>query len=160
MTVVALLSLFWVCSHVALAGEAAGWKAQWEIAVEAANGPTLTTTITALKRKDRLGERLVKAMVLGIHFARSHRHETERILENLKKRVPEAHGVSTNSVAKLLAKPYPNHQAVANAYELCCMKAPEAKEISPLAMWDIHYLRELDDSGFIDRLYEDTSASA
>ncbi len=124
------------------------------------NGPTLTTTITALKRKDRLGERLVKAMVLGIHFARIHRHETERILENLKKRVPEAQGVSYNSVAKLLAKPYPDHQAVANAYELCCMKASVAKEISPLAMWDIHYLRELDDSGFIDRLYEDTSASA
>jgi ABC-type nitrate/sulfonate/bicarbonate transport system substrate-binding protein len=118
------------------------------------NGPTLTTTLKALNRKDHLGERLVKAMVLGIHFARTRREETERILENLKKRVPEARSVSYNSVAKLLSKPYPDLRAVANAYELCCMKTPEAKEISPLALWDIHYLRELDDSGFIDRLYQ------
>jgi len=34
------------------------------------------------------------------------------------------------------------------------MKAPEANEISPLAMWDLHFLRQLDHSGFIDRLYE------
>ncbi|MBI4489039.1 MAG: ABC transporter substrate-binding protein [Deltaproteobacteria bacterium] len=118
------------------------------------NGPTLTTTLKALNRKDHLGERLVKAMVLGIHFARTRREETERILENLKKRVPEAGSVSYNSVAKLLSKPYPDLRAVAHAYELCCMKEPEAKEISPLALWDIHYLRELDDSGFIDRLYQ------
>jgi len=117
------------------------------------NGPTLTTTITAQKRKDRLGERLVKALVLGIHFARTRREETERILGGLRRNVPLAAGVTYNSVAKLLAKPYPDHWAVANAYELCCMKVPEAQETSPLALWDLHYLRELDESGFIDRLY-------
>jgi len=29
-----------------------------------------------------------------------------------------------------------------------------AKNISPTALWDIHYLRELDHSGFIDGLYQ------
>jgi len=57
-------------------------------------------------------------------------------------------------VAKLAIKPYPDIQAVANAYRLCCMKAPEAKELSPMSMWDLHFLRQLDNSGFIDRLYE------
>jgi ABC-type nitrate/sulfonate/bicarbonate transport system substrate-binding protein len=118
------------------------------------NGPTLTTTVTGLNKYDRFGERLVLAQVLGIHFARTHREETEKLLEALKQREPEARGVSYNSVAKLLAKPYPDHQAVANAYRLCCMKAPEAKEISPLALWDLHFLRQLDNSGFINRLYE------
>ena len=118
------------------------------------NGPTLTTTVTALEKYDRFGERLVLAQVLGIHYARTHREETEKLLEGLKQREPEARGVSYNSVAKLLAKPYPDHQAVANAYRLCCMKAPEAKEISPLALWDPHFLRQLDNSGFINRLYE------
>jgi hypothetical protein len=118
------------------------------------NGPTLTTTVTALEKYDRFGERLVLAQVLGIHYARTHREETEKLLEGLKQREPEARGVSYNSVAKLLAKPYPDHHAVANAYRLCCMKAPEAKEISPLALWDLHFLRRLDNSGFIDRLYE------
>jgi ABC-type nitrate/sulfonate/bicarbonate transport system substrate-binding protein len=118
------------------------------------NGPTLTTTVTALNKYDRFGERLVLAQVLGIHFARTHREETEKLLDGLKQREPEARSVSYNSVAKLLTKPYPDHQAVANAYRLCCMKAPEAKELSPLALWDLHFLRQLDNSGFIDRLYQ------
>jgi len=117
------------------------------------SGPTLTTTMTRLDRSDRLGERLVKALVMGIHFARTRSEETERILEKLRQRVPEAGSVTYNSVAKLLAKPYPDHRAVANAYELCCLKDPKAKEVSPLALWDLHYLRALDSSGFTDRLY-------
>ena len=121
------------------------------------NGPTLTSTLSTLQRKDRLGERLVKAQVLGIHFARTHRGETEKILEGLRQRVPEASNVNYRSVSKLLPKPYPDHEAVTNAYRLCCMKTPEAEELSPLALWDLHYLRELDNSGFIDALYQSPS---
>ncbi|MGH7784007.1 MAG: ABC transporter substrate-binding protein [Candidatus Binatia bacterium] len=117
------------------------------------NGPTLTTTFTALEKYDRFGERLVRAQILGIHFARNRKEETEKILDGLKKREPEARNVSYNGVAKLLAKPLSGAPAVANAYRLCCMKAPEAKEISPLAMWNLHFLRQLDNSGFIDQLY-------
>ncbi|HEY3302188.1 MAG TPA: ABC transporter substrate-binding protein [Candidatus Binatia bacterium] len=116
------------------------------------NGPTLTSTLTTLKNKDRLAERLVKALVMGIAYARQHREETERILAGLRRRVPESNA-TYNSVAKLLAKPYPDHEAIANAYELCCMKDPKAKELSPVSLWDLHFLRELDDSGFIDGLY-------
>lgn len=118
------------------------------------NGPTLTTTIAALDKYDRFGERLVRAQILGIHYGRTRREETEKIIDGLKQREPEARTVSYNSVAKLLAKPYPDLHAVANAYRLCCMKAPEAKEKSPLALWNLHFLRQLDQSGFIDRLYE------
>jgi ABC-type nitrate/sulfonate/bicarbonate transport system substrate-binding protein len=117
------------------------------------NGPTLTTAITALERKDRLGERMVKAIVMGIHFARAHREETERILEALRRREPEAGSVRYESLTRMPIKPYPAVDAVANAYELCLMKIPEAKDFSPLALWDTHYLRDLDQSGFIDELY-------
>ena len=117
------------------------------------NGPTLTTAIIALERKDRLGERMVKAIVMGIHFARTHRDETERILDGLRKREPEAGSVRYESLARRPIKPYPTLDAVANAYELCLMKIPEAKAFSPLALWDTHYLRNLDQSGFIDGLY-------
>jgi ABC-type nitrate/sulfonate/bicarbonate transport system substrate-binding protein len=116
------------------------------------NGPTLTSTIPNLQRKDRLAERLVRALVLGIHYGRTNARETEAMLTDLRRRVPESNA-TYNSVAKLLAKPYPDHRAILNAYELCCMKDPKAKELSALALWDLHYLRELDGSGFIDRLY-------
>jgi ABC-type nitrate/sulfonate/bicarbonate transport system substrate-binding protein len=117
------------------------------------NGPTLTSTLTTLQKKAGLAERLVKAQVMGIHFARTRRGETEDILEGLRRRVTEAKNVSYRSVAKLLPKPYPDHEAVANAYKLCCLKTPETEEMSPMALWDLHYLRELDNSGFIDGLY-------
>jgi ABC-type nitrate/sulfonate/bicarbonate transport system substrate-binding protein len=118
------------------------------------NGPTLTTTLTTLDAKEGLAEGLVKAQVMGIHFARTRRGETEQILEGLRRRVPECKNVTYRSVAKLLPKPYPDHEAVANAYKLCCIKNPEAEEQSPMALWDLHYLRTLDNSGFIDGLYK------
>jgi len=118
------------------------------------NGPTLTSTLTTLQNKEGLAERLVKAQVMGIHFSRARRGETEKILEGLRQRVPECKNVNYRSVAKLLPKPYPDHEAVANAYKLCCLKSPETEEQSPLALWDLHYLRTLDNSGFIDNLYK------
>jgi ABC-type nitrate/sulfonate/bicarbonate transport system substrate-binding protein len=118
------------------------------------NGPTLTSTLTTLQSKEGLAERLVKAQVMGIHFARARRGETVNILVGLGQRVAEAKNVSYRSVAKLLPKPYPDHEGVANAYKLCCLKSPETEEMSPMALWDLHYLRELDNSGFIDALYQ------
>ena len=118
------------------------------------NGPTLTSTLTTLQKKEGLAERLIKAQVMGIHFARTRRGETEKILEGLRQRVPECKNVNYRSVAKLLPKPYPDHEAVANAYKLCCLKSPETEDQSPMALWDLHYLRELDNSGFIDELYK------
>lgn len=117
------------------------------------NGPTLTSTLTTLQNKEGLAKRLVKAQVMGIHFARTRRGETEKILEGLRRRVPECKNVNYRSVSKFLPKPYPDHEAVANAYRLCCLKSPESEELSPMALWDLHYLRALDQSGFIDRLY-------
>src|SRR5262245_37922827 len=115
------------------------------------NGPTLTTSYTVLQKKKGLGERLVKALVLGIHFAKTKRAKTEKILENLNKKKNES--FQYRSLERMPNKPYPDPQGVINAYELGCIKSPEAKRVSPLALWDLHYLRELDNSGFIDKLY-------
>jgi ABC-type nitrate/sulfonate/bicarbonate transport system substrate-binding protein len=115
------------------------------------NGPTLTTSYTVLHKKKELGERLVKALVLGIHFAKTKRDKTEKILRNLNKKKGES--FQYRSLERMPNKPYPDPQGVINAYELGCIKAPEAKQVSALALWDLHYLRELDNSGFIDKLY-------
>lgn len=115
------------------------------------NGPTITTSMRVLRERPEIGERLVKAMLLGIHFVKKNREKTEQILAALKERIPSSGGRYA-SVAKLASKPYPDIRAVENAYRLCCMDAPQAKELSPMALWDLHYLRDLDESGFIDRL--------
>ena len=115
------------------------------------NGPTLTTSYTVLHKKKGLGERLVKALVLGIHFSKTKREKTEKILKNLSKKKGDSFEYRT--LERMPKKPYPDPQGVINAYELGCIKSPEAKQLSPLALWDLHYLRELDNSGFIDKLY-------
>jgi ABC-type nitrate/sulfonate/bicarbonate transport system substrate-binding protein len=116
-------------------------------------GPTITTAINALAAKDQLGERMVKAMVMTVHFARTQPEEASRMLGLPSAAFPEGgRGGRAASMARLPMKPYPDPMAVANAYELCCMQYPEAREVSPLALWDMHYLRELDNSGFIDEL--------
>lgn len=120
------------------------------------NGPTLTTSYTTLHKKKGLGDRLVKAMVLGIHFAKTKKDRTEKILAKLNKRSDESY--QYRSLERMPAKPYPDPQGVINAYELGCIKAPEARQISPLALWDLHYLREIDNSGFIDKLYRNQTA--
>ena len=122
------------------------------------NGPTLTTSYTVLQKKKGLGERLVKALVLGIHFAKTQRQKTQKILDGLNKRTGEDYQYSR--LERMPSKPYPDAQAIINAYDLGCIKAPEAKQLSPMALWDMHYLRELDNSGFIDKLYKRKAASA
>lgn len=118
------------------------------------SGPTITSTLTQLEKMDRLGERLVKAMVLTIHFAKTKGAETERILKDLDRRYPQWAGMTVDRLTRMPAKPYPDVIGIANAYEIACMQYPEAREIDPIALWDMHYLRALDDSGFIDKLYE------
>jgi len=57
-----------------------------------------------------------------------------------------------DSIVKLLQlKPYPTPQAVANTFEIATAEFGAA-DINPLTLWDLHWVKELDDNGFIDKL--------
>jgi hypothetical protein len=49
-------------------------------------------------------------------------------------------------------KPYPTPEAVANTYEIATLEYLGAKGLNPLSLWDLHWVKELDDEGFIDAL--------
>ena len=55
--------------------------------------------------------------------------------------------------AILEKKPYPSLAAIQYVFELAKGQAPDAGLVNPLSLWDMHYLRQLDDSGFIERLH-------
>jgi hypothetical protein len=95
---------------------------------------------------------LVKALLMGIRYASTHREETDRILAALGERLGEPGAYTAARVARMPRKPYPAWAAVGNAWELACRQRPETRQTSPLAVWDLHYLRHLDDSGWIDQL--------
>ena len=52
-------------------------------------------------------------------------------------------------------KPYPSIEAIANVFQLAVRRNPEVASFNPLALWNTHYVRELDDSGY-KRLYQST----
>ena len=62
-----------------------------------------------------------------------------------------------DSIAELLqVKPYPTAEAIMNTNEIAAHEYGAAIK-NPLTLWDIHWLKELDDEGFIDGLVESLS---
>ena len=45
------------------------------------------------------------------------------------------------------------HARVRERVRLAKRQHPEVEGTNPLALWDMHYLRQIDDSGFIDKRY-------
>jgi len=39
-------------------------------------------------------------------------------------------------------------------FALGVKRDPQIKEFNPLALWDLHYVKEIDDSGYIRKLYQ------
>jgi hypothetical protein len=58
----------------------------------------------------------------------------------------------------LKIRPYPTPQAIANTYEIATIEYPTAQGLNPLSLWDLHWVKELDDAGFIDELAKRPSA--
>ncbi len=123
------------------------------------NGATITTTYDMLNTKEQLGERLVRAVVLAIHFARTRPEDAQRLLDTKMGKPYTEHGGRAQSIARYPMKPYPTQAAIDAAFELCCMQYEEAAAIQPAALWDLHYLRELELSGFIDELIQEQPAA-
>jgi hypothetical protein len=56
-------------------------------------------------------------------------------------------------IAEMLQpKPYPSPVGIANTYEFACAEWPGSAGINPLTLWDLHWLKQLDDEGVIDTL--------
>jgi ABC-type nitrate/sulfonate/bicarbonate transport system substrate-binding protein len=55
-------------------------------------------------------------------------------------------------VGGLKRRPYPTPQAIANTYEIATIEFPQAEGLNPLSLWDLHWVKELDDAGFIDEI--------
>lgn len=54
-------------------------------------------------------------------------------------------------VRELEVRPYPTPESMINTYEIA-MDEYGAKDINPLTFWDLHWVKDLDDEGFIDNL--------
>ena len=122
-------------------------------------GVTLTTTTTYVKSHEDEVRSLILALIDGIHFFKTKKAETLAIV---KKHCSELLKIENdeewncfvdNQAASLEATPYPSIGAIQNVFALALKRDPEIKDFNPLALWDLHYVKEIDDSGYIRQLY-------
>ncbi len=120
---------------------------------------TILTTTDYIRENEETVIIFLKALIEAIHFFKIRPNEVVRIL---RKNLAERYGLDEEEYyihlqrewARLLsAKPYPSAAAIQNVYDLDVGKDPMMSHIGPLEPWDLHYLRAIDDSGFIDNLY-------
>lgn len=122
-------------------------------------GVTLTTTTTYVKNHEEECRALIMALIDGTHFFKTNKADTVKIVkeqcsELLKMRSDEEWDCFyENQVASLESAPYPSLEAIQNVFALAVKRDPEIKEYNPLALWDLHYVKEIDDSGYIRKLY-------
>jgi NitT/TauT family transport system substrate-binding protein len=119
--------------------------------------------ITGLGSSQRfLGQRrptaikFMQAFVEGIHYYKTHKPESMKtIAKYMKINDMEAVGATYDYFAPKIMprKPYPSLKGIKALIDLAAVDKPELRSISPERFVNTTILKEVDDSGFIDRLY-------
>jgi ABC-type nitrate/sulfonate/bicarbonate transport system substrate-binding protein len=120
---------------------------------------TLLATSDYIKDNEETVYSFIKGFIEAIHFFKT---QPAEVVPILKRDLAARYGLQEDEYyihlqrewARLLSKkPYPLPAAIQNVYDLDVGKDPAMQSIGPMEPWDLHYLRAIDDSGFIDRLY-------
>ena len=123
-------------------------------------GVTLTTTMSFVKSHEGEMALLVRGFVDAVHFFLTRKIETLDILKEHAMPIlklesdEEVERLYREWAQSLERKPYPSLDAIANVFQLALRRDPEIAGFNALALWNTHYVRALDDSGYIDRLYQ------
>jgi hypothetical protein len=121
---------------------------------------TLTTLWPILQDRRDLCLAVAKAVMMGVAFIKT---QPAAMWEVMEQDVAKELKIENPRVLKHLhlenqsilePRLYPRADAVANAFELAMMEEPAIREgLNPMSLWDVHLLRELEESGFVDELY-------
>jgi ABC-type nitrate/sulfonate/bicarbonate transport system substrate-binding protein len=119
---------------------------------------TLSTSERFANAHPDIVDRFLKAMIEGIHFFKT---QPARTIDILRTRYTKegildaaiARDLYESLVGALEPKLYPSLEAIGNVYQEGVRLDKDAAKINPLELWDLHFLRKLDDAGFINGLY-------
>ena len=115
----------------------------------------LTTSRLFIARNRQIMLNLLKAYVEGIHYFLTNKRATLAVMQKYMKVTDSA----TASVmydyfrGAIAQKPYPVAAAMGNLLDIVVKRTPEAAKFKPDQFIDASLIKELDQSGFIDRLY-------
>jgi NitT/TauT family transport system substrate-binding protein len=116
----------------------------------------MATTRELIKSRPELVRNVVKASVEAIHYLKTHRKEAIEILRKyMKTDDTEALLETYEAIALSLVpeRPYPTLRGIQVILQELGVKDPKAKAARPEQFVDMSFVKELDASGFIDRLY-------
>jgi ABC-type nitrate/sulfonate/bicarbonate transport system substrate-binding protein len=121
---------------------------------------TLTTLWPTLQERRDLCLAVAKAVMMGVAFIKTQPAAMWEVMEQDVAKVLKIDNprvlkhLHLENQAILEPRLYPRAEAVANAFELAVMEEPAIREgLNPMSLWDVHLLRELEESGFVDELY-------
>jgi len=100
--------------------------------------------------------KFMRAFVEGIHYFKTHKPESMKtIAKYMKINDMEAVGATYDYFAPKVVprKPYPSLKGIKALIDLAANEKPELRNVSPERFVNTTILKEVDDSGFIDRLY-------
>jgi NitT/TauT family transport system substrate-binding protein len=123
----------------------------------------LATTRRLIKSRPDLVRNIIKAYVEGIHYYKTHRREALAILRKYLKTDDTEALTETYEVIGLTLlpeKPYPTLKGIDAMLRELARKEPKAQTARPEQFVDLTFVKELDSSGFIDRLYKATPVVA
>ncbi len=116
----------------------------------------VVTTRRFLRQEEDTVRKFIKAMVEGIHYYKTRKKESIAIMakymRTTDRKIIEV-GYDFNST-EYGRKPYPSTTAAQLALEEIARRNPKAKDAKLEQFFDSVFIRELDESGFIDNLYK------
>jgi len=124
---------------------------------------SIATSRALLKAKPDLARDFMRAFIEGTHYAKTHRRETIEVLAKyLRTDEKEVLDETYESIIQTLVpeKPYPTQKGIQIILREMGAKDPAARSAKPEQFVDTTILKELDSSGFIDKLYKSTAAVA
>jgi ABC-type nitrate/sulfonate/bicarbonate transport system substrate-binding protein len=119
---------------------------------------TISSSMGLVEKRPDIIDKMLKGVIEGVHYFKTQKEKSIQILM----RHHSKEGVLDHDAAEKLyedlaptlePKLYPSLAAIHNVYQEALRQSKDSAKVDPLALWDLHALRRIDDSGFIDKLY-------
>lgn len=121
-------------------------------------GTCLVTTRSYSRSQPDIARRFVKAVIEGIHFYKTNKQASiQSIAKFMRSKDSEALEETYDQYAlKLLDRtPYPTIKGIETILEDMAKGNPKVKGVDARSFVDPHFIKELEDSGYIGKLYGD-----
>jgi ABC-type nitrate/sulfonate/bicarbonate transport system substrate-binding protein len=117
----------------------------------------MVTTQRFIQKNEETVRRFMKAMVDGIHYYKHHKSESMKVMgKYMRSTDPKIIEIGYDfNAEEYERKPYPSVLGIQSALEEIAHRNPRAREAKAGQFFDGRFVRELDQSGFIDGLYRD-----